>query len=191
MLMGARHQFGFGSLALLLAAVVACWGTASGQTTASGALNVQLLNGSGITLTFVSDSSGVTLSNAGTSAATLGFGTVGAFGSLSPGVTRPTSNSTSFTVSTIFDVNVAESGLTSTNYTLTAGLAAVAPTGLTYSIDSVTLTTTNQSIQTTGPYGSNVAHTLNVVVLTAAAGSGGPTVNTPLTTTINFTATAN
>jgi hypothetical protein len=29
------------------------------------------------------------------------------------------------------------------------------------------------------------------VILTAAPGAGGPAVNTPVTTTINFTATAN
>ena len=84
-----------------------------------------------------------------------------------------------------------QGGLTSTTYTLTANLAAAAPTGLSYKVDAVTLTTVSQTIQTNGAYNADVAHNLDLIVSTAAPGAGGPAVATPLTTTINFTATAN
>jgi len=96
-----------------------------------------------------------------------------------------------FTVRTIFDVNVIEGGLTSANYTLTAALAAAAPTGFAYQVDAVTLTTVAQTITTTGAYNADVAHNLSLVVSTAAPGAGGPAVGTPITATLNFTATAN
>jgi hypothetical protein len=94
-------------------------------------------------------------------------------------------------VRTIFDVNVFQGGLNSNGYTLAANLATVAPTGLSYKVDAVTLSTTPQTIVTNGTYNIDVAHNLDLVVSTAAPGVGGPAVGTPITTTINFTATAN
>jgi hypothetical protein len=91
----------------------------------------------------------------------------------------------------VFDVNVIEGGLTSANYTLTANLAAAAPTGMTYKIDAVSLTTAAQTITTNGTYNADVAHNLGLVVSMAAPGAGGPAVGFPITATINFTATAN
>ena len=161
------------------------------QTTASGVINATLVNKNGIALQFDTDPAGVTLGAAGTSAATASFGTVSAFGPLSGGVTRPSVTAADYTVRTVFDVQVVQSGLTSTTYTLTANLAAVAPTGLSYKIDAVTLTTTAQTIQTNGAYSTDVAHNLDLIVLTAAPGAGGPAVGATITTTINFTATAN
>jgi leucyl aminopeptidase len=72
-----------------------------------------------------------------------------------------------------------------------ANLAAAAPTGLSYKVDAVTLTTVSQTIQVNGAYNADIAHNLDLVVSTAAPGAGGPAVGTPITTTINFTATAN
>jgi hypothetical protein len=86
---------------------------------------------------------------------------------------------------------VTQGGLASANYTLTANLAAAAPTGFSYKIDAVTLTTAAQTIQANGTYNADVAHNLGLVVLTAAPGAGGPAVGSPITATINFTATAN
>jgi hypothetical protein len=86
---------------------------------------------------------------------------------------------------------VISGGLTSTTYTLTANLAAAAPTGMNYKVDAVTLTTALQTIQVNGTYNIDVAHNLDLIISTAAPGAGGPAVNTPITTTINFTATAN
>ena len=159
--------------------------------TATGTINATLVNKSGISLVFDTDPGGVALGNTGSSAASLNFGTISAFGPLSAGVTRPLVGGASYTVSTLFDVQVIQGGLVSPNYTLTAQLAAIAPTGFTYAVDAVTLTTAAQTIQTNGTYNTDVQHSLNLTVSTAAPGAGGPAVGTPLTTTINFTATSN
>src|SRR5438270_13372382 len=173
-----------------LAALLMC-GVSTAQTTASGVINGTLINKNGISIQFDSDPAGVTLGASGTSAATANFGTVSAFGALSAGVTRPSVTAANFTVRTIFDVQVIQGGLNSTTYTLTANLAAPAPTGMNYKVDAVTLTTAFQTIQVNGAYSTAIPHNLDLVILTAAPGTGGPVVNTPITTTINFTATAN
>lgn len=175
-------------LALILAAGSAM---SVAQTTATGVINATLVNKNGIALQFDSDPAGVTLGAAGTSAATAGFGTISGFGPLSAGVTRPSITAANYTIRTIFDVQVFQGGLASPTYTLSANLAAAAPVGLSYKVDTVTLTTTAQTIQANGAYNIDVAHNLDLVVSTAAQGAGGPVVNTPITTTINFTATAN
>ncbi|HLW53090.1 MAG TPA: hypothetical protein VKW06_09625 [Candidatus Angelobacter sp.] len=171
---------------LLLASVAL-----TAQTTATGTINATLINKSGIALVFDSDPGGVALGNTGTAAASLNFGTVSAFGPLSAGVTRPTVLAGSYTVRTLFDVNVLQGGGGSPNYTLSANLAAAAPVGFSYAVDAVTLTTAAQNVQTNGAYGTDVQHSLNLTISTAAPGAGGPAVGAPLTTTINFTATAN
>jgi hypothetical protein len=161
------------------------------QTTATGVINGTLINKNGISLVFDTDPAGVTLGAAGTSAASANFGNVSAFGPLSAGVTRPSVTAANFTVRTIFDVQVIQGGLNSNTYTLAANLAAVAPTGMSYKVDAVTLTTTSQTVQTNGTYATDVPHNLDLVISTAAPGAGGPAVGTPITVTINFTATAN
>jgi hypothetical protein len=161
------------------------------QNTATGTINATLINKSGIALIFDTDPGGVSLGNTGSSAASLNFGTISAFGPLSPGVTRPTVLAGSYTVKTLFDVQVIQGGLASPSYTLSAQLAAAAPTGFTYAVDAVTLTTAAQNIQANGTYNTDVQHSLNLTVSTAAPGAGGPAVGVPLTATINFTATSN
>jgi hypothetical protein len=173
-----------------LAAMLLFGGSALAQT-ASGVINGTLINKDGISLQFDTATGGVALGSSGTSAASLNFGTISDFGPLSAGVTRPTVTALNYTVRTIFDVQVVQGGLATLTYTLTANLAAVAPTGLSYKVDAVTLTAVAQTIQINGPYNTDVAHNLDLTVLTAAPGAGGPAVGTPLTTTINFTATAN
>lgn len=177
-------------LALLLLMAVTGVMAAAGQTTSVGTLNVELQNGSGLQLVFQTDASGVTLGNPGTAASTLAFGTVSEYGALGANIARTVGTST-FTISTPFDVNVQESGTSSASYTLAAALASAAPTGITFQVDSVTLSTSSQTISTTSSYGGNVAHTLSAVVSTSASGAGGPTTGTQLTSTIDFTATAN
>jgi hypothetical protein len=174
-----------------LAGLLMCCASLAAQTTASGVINGSLNNTTGISIQFDSDPAGVTLGAAGTNAATANFGTVSAFGPLAAGVTRPSVTAGNFTVRTIFDVQVIQGGLNSTTYTLTANLAAPAPVGMSYKVDAITLTTALQTIQINGSYGTDIAHNLDLVILTAAPGAGGPAVNTPITTTINFTATAN
>jgi hypothetical protein len=159
--------------------------------TATGTINATLINKSAISLIFDSDPGGVTLGSNGSSAVSVNLGTISAFGPLAPGVTRPAVAAGNYTVRTLFDVKVFQGGVTSPNYTLSAQLAAVAPTGFTYAIDTVTLTTAAQNIQTNGAYDTDVQHALKLTVSTAAPGAGGPAVGTPLTTTINFTATSN
>jgi hypothetical protein len=161
------------------------------NATANGFINATLVNKNGIALIFDSDPGGLALGSAGTSAVSAGFGSISAFGPLSGGVTRPAVGPASFTVRTLFDVNVFQGGLNSTGYTLAASLATAAPLGMSYKVDAVTLTTASQTIQANGTYNIDVAHNLDLIVLTAAPGAGGPAVGTPLTTTINFTATAN
>lgn len=173
--------------ALLLAATA----SVSAQNTATGTINATLINKGAIALVFDSDPGGVALGNSGTAAASLNFGTVSAFGPLSPGVTRPTVLAGSYTVRTLFDVNVTVGGGNSPSYTLSANLAAVAATGFSYAVDAVTLTTAAQNIQTNGNYGTDVQHSMNLTISTAAPGAGGPAVGTPITATINFLATAN
>lgn len=172
-------------------AIVMLLGKSTFAQTATGTINAVLINKNGISLVFDSDPGGVALGSNGSSTASVNFGPVSAFGTLNAGVTRPTVTAASYVVQTLFDVQVIESGLNSPSYTLTAQLAAAAPTGLTYGVDAVTLTTGLQTISATGAYNSDVQHTLNLTVSTAAPGSGGPNTGTPLTTTINFTATSN
>jgi len=177
-------------LALLAIAATGALGiSAQTHPTASGSLSVQLQNGSGLQMVLYSDPSGVTLGNSGTSSASLAFGNVAAYGTLATNVTR-TNGTNSFTVSTPFDINVQASGLSSTSYALSATLSSAAPTGVTLQLDTVTLTTTSQTLPNSGSYGTNVSHTLSAVILTAASGSGGPTTGTQLTSTINLVATA-
>jgi hypothetical protein len=159
--------------------------------TATGVINGQLINKDGISLVFDTDPAGVNLGSSGTSTASLNFGAISAFGPLSAGVTRPAVTAANYTVRTIFDVQVIQGGLNSTTYTLTANLAAVAPAGLSYKVDAVTLTTAAQTVQVNAAYDVNVAHSMDLVVSTAAPGAGGPAVGAPITATINFTATAN
>ena len=165
--------------------------SAIAQTTATGVINAQLTNKNGIALVFDTDPAGVTLGGAQTSAATLNFGSISAFGPLSAGVTRPSVTATNFTVRTIFDVQVIQGGLNSTTYTLRAQLGSALPTGFSFKIDGVTLVNGPSTIQTNGAYNANVPHNLDLTVLTAAPAAGGPAVGTALTTVINFQASAN
>jgi hypothetical protein len=159
--------------------------------TATGTINATLTNKNAIALVFQTDPAGVTLGAAGTSAATLDFGQISAFGPLSPGVSRPAITASSFTVRTVFDVQVIQGGLTSTSYTLSAQLASALPAGFSFKVDGVSLVTTASTIQTNGVYNVNVAHNLDLTVSTAAPGAGGPAVGRPLSTVLSFQATAN
>jgi len=172
-------------------ALLVCPLRAWGQVTSTGYINATLINRSGIAVIFDSNSGGVSLGGNASSAASLNFGTVSAFGALSPGVTRPSVGANSFTVQSLFNVQVIEGGLGSPNYTLSAQLATPAPTGFTYQVDAVSLSTSAQTVQTNGAYNTDVQHALDLLVSSAAPGAGGPAVGTPLTTTINFTATSN
>ncbi|MBV8151519.1 MAG: hypothetical protein JO101_06455 [Candidatus Eremiobacteraeota bacterium] len=137
----------------------------------------------------MADASGVAMTGGAFDAA-VNLGTVEAYGSLPAGVSRGAVTAT-YTVSTPVDIDVELGGFASSNYTLQANLAAAAPTGLSYKVNATTLTTSAQTVTTTGSYNTNQAYTLGVIISTAAPGAGGPSVGTALTSTIDFTATAN
>lgn len=165
--------------------------SAGAQTTSSGTVNGTLINKSGIAITFFSDASGLSLTGSGTSAATAAFGNISAFGTLAAGVTRPAVTSTSYTVRTPFDVQVISGGITSASYNLFASLATAAPTGISYRIDSVTLTTLAQLIQNNAAYSTSISHNLDLIVATAPPSAGGPAVGTVVSRVINVVAISN
>jgi hypothetical protein len=175
----------------VLAAVLLAGATLRAQTTASGTINATLINKNAIALVFDTDPGGVALVASGTAAATANYGNVSAFGPLSAGVTRPSVTATTFTVRTVFDVQVIEGGLASASYTLTAALQGGTPKGFTFAIDAITLTGAAQTIQANGAYNVDVPHNMDLIISTASPAAGGPNVGTLTSQTINFTATAN
>ena len=175
-------------IALLLALMAIA---ASAQTTTQGTINAVLVNKSGIAIQFWSDASGVTLTGSGTAAVTAGFGSISAYGPLAAGVTRLGVTSSNFNVRTPFDVNVIVGGLATSSYNLVASLASAPPTGFTYLVDNVTLTTAAQTVQTGAAYSTTIPHNLDLIVSTAAPTAGGPAVGTLISRTINFIAVAN
>jgi hypothetical protein len=114
-----------------------------------------------ITLTFESVSGGLPVTGAGTNSAAINFGNVSAFKSLGPGVTRSNSAS-SYTISTLFGVNVTKVGGTSPNYTLRARLTSAH--ALTWSINGVAMSTSDATVAFTQPYASTLSHSLEFVV---------------------------
>lgn len=159
-------------------------GVGLGQTTATGTINATLVIRTGISIAFYTDESGVQLANSGTSAATLNFGTISASGTLAAGVKRTSVSPTGFTVSTPFDVCVLGGG-TSKSYTLTAQITGAIPTGFSYQIDNVSLTTATQTLAAAGTYNTNAAHNFNLTI--AASAPQG----TQQSATVSFVATAN
>src|ERR1700674_2515585 len=102
---------------------VALAGVASAQT-GSGALGVTAEVAGSINLTFVTDASGLAVTGTGTSTASLPFGTVSMYsGTVPTNVTKTVNGTTSFDLSTPFDVRVDLANSASTTYTLTATLA--------------------------------------------------------------------
>jgi hypothetical protein len=172
--------------------VITFTATANGVAgvTATATLNAESINEPGISIFFVQDASGVAMTGGAFDAA-IDLGTVSAYSSLPPGVTRPSVTATNYTVQTLFDVNVGNDGVTSSNYTMQSSLAAAAPTGFTYYVNGVALTTSPQTVTSTGAYDSNVPYTLGILISSSAPGSGGPTVGSQLSDTLDFTATPN
>jgi len=185
-----RTQIPFISL-LATSVLITVSFNAEGQTTATGTVDALLIHNSGISLVFDTNTSGVALGTSGAAATTLNFGAISAFGALVAGVTRSAVLSNFFTVGTLFNIQVQEGGATSTSYRLTAQLSAASPAGFSCAVDGVTLGTASSQIQSSAAYNTDVQHALNLTISTAAPGAGGPALNTPLTTTLNFTATAN
>jgi hypothetical protein len=137
-----------------------------------------------VALAFVSDPSGIALSGSGTSAASMSFGSIRAFGGTVPsGVTKST-NASSFTLQTTIDVQVQRGllDLLSPSYTLTARLQTSDLTN-TWKFNAVTLSTTAATITSTGAYGTTANSFSLTVPFSAGAGA--------VSNTINFTVIAN
>jgi hypothetical protein len=134
-------------------------------------------------MTFVSDGAGIALGSSGTSAATIAFGSVQAYGGTVPtGVTKTVNGTTNWSLSTPIDVVVQVANQTSTNYTLSAGLQTADATN-TWQLGATSLTTTPATLTATGAYGST-AYTFKLTIPFSAAAAA-------ISNTINFTATAN
>jgi len=158
---------------------------AQGQTS-SGTLAVSAELASSINLTFVTDASGVALTGSGTNAATLDFGTVSLYSAPPAHVTETVQGTTSFTLSTPFDISVTKSNVTSANYSLSAVLTTVDSNNA-WTIDSLALPTSPTapvSLTVAGVYATNALHTL-ALVIPDSEGSG------TITNTVDFLATAN
>jgi hypothetical protein len=149
----------------------------------TGTLAVTAVTVGSVSLTFVTDGSGVTLGGTGTSAASLDFGTVQAYGgTLATNVSETVNGTTSFAVSTPFDVVVGVANFTSSDYTLTAALQSTDPTNQ-WDLGSGPLSTIAQQLTGAGAYG-NTPYTLTLTIPQAA----GPQ---SISNTMNFVATAN
>ena len=168
---------------ITVAGLMAIPSAAFAQDTASGTLTVTATVESSIAMTFENDGAGVALTGAGTNAATLAFGAISAYNTLStPGVTRSVAAS-DFTVSSPFGVKVVKANSSSASYTLAASLAS-ADAAHTWKVNATTLTTSNQNLGSSYAYGSAIAHTVYLTVpFSASTGS--------ISRVINFTATSN
>jgi hypothetical protein len=137
-----------------------------------------------LAIVFNSDASGISLGGSGTANASIAMGAVKAFGGSVPtGVTKTVNGSTSWTLSTPFDVDAIGLGIIVPTFTLTAKLQTADAVN-TWKIGSITLSTTNATLTSTGSYNVNTPYTLNLTIpFSAAAGS--------ISNTINFTAIGN
>jgi len=137
-------------------------------------LSVESASAASLTLIFRSDATGISLGGTGTSAATMNFGNVRAYGGVVPaGVTKSINGTTSWTLSTPIDVKVTKSGLgTSANYTMTAQLQT---SGLTYTwkLGPATLTSAfPATVTAAGVYSARTAYTFSLTIpFSAAAGT--------------------
>ena len=151
---------------------------------ATGTVAVTATTVGSVSLTFITDGAGITLGGSGTSAATIAFGTLQAFGGSVPaGVTFTPSNGTFYAVSTPFDVNVDLSNSASPDYTLTAALQSSDAVNQ-WDLGGFNLSTTPQTLTIAGAYSTPTPYTFTLSIPVAAtAGS--------ISNTMNLVATAN
>jgi hypothetical protein len=129
-------------------------------------LSVKQVKASSLTLTFNSDASGIALGGSGTSAATINFGNVQAFGGTVPsGVTKSINGTTSWTLSTPIDVLVTKTGCGNcASYTMTAQLQTSDPTN-TWQFGSVIVTNASPATVTAaGAFGSSTPYKFSLTV---------------------------
>ena len=168
----------------LLASVLSAFaltGIANAQT-GSGTLGVSATVAGSISLTFVTDASGLAVTGTGTSTASLPFGTVSMFGGSVPtNVTKAVNGTTSFTLSTPFDVRVDLANSASTTYTLTATLAASDAVN-TWALGATDISSgAGFALTAAGVFATDVPYTLHLTVPASRAAGA-------LSNTIGFTA---
>lgn len=165
------------------AVMMTSFAAAQAGNVATGTLAVTANVASSINLVFNSSTGGVVLGNSGTSAATLAFGTIQAFGgTLTTGVSR-SATANNFTVSSPVDVVVTKANSTSPTYKLTAQLQTADPLN-TWSVGGVgVIAATPATIAATGTYGPTTFQVAITILLTTPAAS--------ITNQINYTATSN
>jgi hypothetical protein len=170
-------------LGILVAIAAGFVSPSAKATSATGTVAVTATTVASVSLTFVTDGAGIALGSNGTSAATVAFGSVQAYGGSVPaGVTKSVNGTTNWSLSTPIDVVVEVANQTSGNYTLTAALQTADATN-TWLLGATSLSTGAAMLTSTGSYGST-AYTFKLTIpFSAAAGA--------ISNTINFTATAN
>jgi hypothetical protein len=171
------------SLAIVVVIAAAFVSPSAKATSATGTVAVTATTVSSVSLTFQSDGAGIVLGGTGTSAATVAFGSVQAYGGAVPGgVTKTVNAPTNWSLSTPIDVVVEVANQTSANYTLTAALQTADATN-SWFLGATGLSAVAATLTNSGTYGST-AYTFKLTIpFSAAAGA--------ISNTINFTATAN
>jgi hypothetical protein len=159
------------SLAIIVAIAAAFVSLSAKATSATGTVAVTATTVASVSLTFQTDGAGITLGGSGTSAATVAFGSVQAYGGSVPaGVTKTVNGTTNWSLSTPIDVVVEVANQTSSNYTLTATLQTADGTN-TWTLGSTNVTTTAATLTNTGAYG-NTAYTFKLTIPFSAAAGG-------------------
>jgi hypothetical protein len=175
------------SLFLSCAALTIASSALYAQVTSSGVLTMSGTIDPSISLTFISDVNGVTLTGTGSAAATLALGTISAYGyTPATGITQAVNGSgnsaTAFSVSTPFGVLVTVANSASTTYTLAAYLGT-ADTVNTWTIDTDSVTATSGAI-TGGTFGTTGSHVLKLSIpFTNTSGTITNVVNVVATST--------
>jgi hypothetical protein len=169
---------------LILTSVLSAFaliGVANAQT-GSGTLGVTATVLGSINLTFVTDASGLAVTGTGTSIALLPLGNVSMYsGTVPANVTKTITGTTSFSLSTPFDVRVDLANSASTTYTLTATLAVVDSIN-TWWLGAIDISAgAPHALTAAGVFGTAVPYTLKLTVPSSATAG-------LISNTINFTA---
>jgi hypothetical protein len=163
----------------------ALMGIANAQTAGSGTLEVTASVQGSLNLTFVTDGNGLAVTGTTTSTGALPFGTVSMYGGTIPAnVIKTVNGTTSFDLSTPFDVRVDQSNSASTTYTLSATLAT-ADASNKWSIGGTDISSAAAfALTSTGAYATAVPYVFKLEVpATEASGS--------VSNSIGFTAISN
>jgi len=170
---------------LILTGVLTAFAGLVNAQTGSGTMGITADVMGSINLTFVTDASGLAVTGTTTSTGALPFGNVQMYGGSVPAnVTKTLTSTTSFTLSTPFDVRVDLANSASLTYTLSATLSSADATN-TWLIGATDISSGSiTTITATGAYATAVPYTLHLTV-PASAASGA------ISNSVNFTAVGN